>query len=191
MAGGSADAAAVLYGLNALYGANFTLRELCTIGKALGADIPFMLTGATARVSGIGDIIAPLPPFPNCHVAICAPQGAGVSTQRAFAAYDEKGGGEHPDNNALQLAIEKQNLRLACENIKNVLEYSSENIVINEQIKAVFLQNRALAAAMTGTGCVVFGVFEQGQQANKAAEHAAKYGKTQVLQPYNGGPSLC
>ncbi len=57
MAGGSADAAGVLVGLNALYGAQLSMSELCALGADIGADVPFALMGGTCRVQGVGDIL--------------------------------------------------------------------------------------------------------------------------------------
>ena len=61
MAGGSADAAAVLVGLNALYGARLSMSELCALGAKVGADVPFALMGGTCRVQGVGDVMKALP----------------------------------------------------------------------------------------------------------------------------------
>ena len=60
MAGGSADAAAVLVGLNELYGARLSMSELCALGASIGADVPFALMGGTCRVQGVGDLLKPL-----------------------------------------------------------------------------------------------------------------------------------
>lgn len=62
MAGGSADAAAVLVGLNALYGARLSMSELCALGAKVGADVPFALMGGTCRVQGVGDVMKALRP---------------------------------------------------------------------------------------------------------------------------------
>ena len=61
MGGGSADAAAVLHGLNALWQLNLTQQELEAIGLTLGADVPFCLRGGLTRTTGIGEIMQPLP----------------------------------------------------------------------------------------------------------------------------------
>ena len=57
MAGGSADAAAVLVGMNELYGARLSMSELCALGAKIGADVPFALMGGTCRVQGLGDFL--------------------------------------------------------------------------------------------------------------------------------------
>ncbi len=66
MAGGSADAAGVLVGLNVLYGAKLSMSELCALGAKIGADVPFALMGGTCRVQGVGDVMKALPPCPDC-----------------------------------------------------------------------------------------------------------------------------
>lgn len=84
MAGGSADAAAVLVGLNELYGARLSAAELCALGAQVGADVPFSIVGGTARVTGVGDILEPLKPCPPCFFTVCMPAG-GISTPQAYA----------------------------------------------------------------------------------------------------------
>ena len=90
MAGGSADAAGVLVGLNELYGAKLSMSELCAIGAGIGADVPFALMGGTCRVQGVGDVMKALPPCPDCWFTVVMPD-YGVSTPEAFAAYDKVG----------------------------------------------------------------------------------------------------
>ena len=90
MAGGSADAAGVLVGLNALYGAKLSMSELCAIGAGIGADVPFALVGGTCRVKGVGDLIKALPPMPECWFVVVMPS-FGISTPEAFAKYDQVG----------------------------------------------------------------------------------------------------
>ena len=70
MAGGRADAAAVLVGLNELYGARLSMSELCALGAGIGADVPFALMGGTCRVQGLGDLIKALPPMPECWLSL-------------------------------------------------------------------------------------------------------------------------
>lgn len=96
MAGGSADAAGVLVGLNELYGAHLSMSELCAIGAGIGADVPFALLGGTCRVRGVGDLMKALPPCPDCRFVVAMPS-VGVSTPEAFARYDTMGSPVHPD----------------------------------------------------------------------------------------------
>jgi len=95
MAGGSADAAAVLVGLNELYGARLSMSELCALGAGIGADVPFALMGGTCRVQGLGDLIKALPPMPECWFTVVMPD-YGVSTPEAFASRLHRPGSRHP-----------------------------------------------------------------------------------------------
>ena len=110
MAGGSADAAGVLVGLNALYGAKLSMSELCALGAKIGADVPFALMGGTCRVQGVGDILKALPPCPDCWFTVVMPD-YGVSTPEAFAAYDKVGSSTHPDCEAQEKAVRAEDLR--------------------------------------------------------------------------------
>ena len=124
MAGGSADAAAVLVGLNELYGARLSAAELCALGAQVGADVPFSIVGGTARVTGVGDILEPLKPCPPCFFTVCMPAG-GISTPQAYARYDRIGTDVRPDSAAAAAAIARGDLAGLCAQMKNALEYSS------------------------------------------------------------------
>ena len=113
MAGGSADAAGVLVGLNELYGAHLSMSELCAIGAGIGADVPFALLGGTCRVRGVGDLMKALPPCPDCRFVVAMPS-VGVSTPEAFARYDTMGSPVHPDCEAQEQAIRDCNLAGVC-----------------------------------------------------------------------------
>ena len=102
MAGGSADAAAVLVGLNALYGAKLSMSELCALGAGIGADVPFALMGGTCRVQGVGDLLKALPPVPDCWFTVVMPD-YGVSTPAAGNALEECSGAK--DNEAIKALL--------------------------------------------------------------------------------------
>lgn len=87
LAGGSADGAAVLRGLNRLWQLGLTAEELCRIGASIGADVPFCLLGGTMRGRGIGDVLEPLRPLPPWKVIILHPP-VPVYTGRAYALFD-------------------------------------------------------------------------------------------------------
>ena len=130
MAGGSADAAAVLVGLNELYGARLSAAELCALGAQVGADVPFSIVGGTARVTGVGDILEPLKPCPPCFFTVCMPAG-GISTPQAYARYDRIGTDVRPDSAAASAAIARGDLAGLCAQMKNALEYSSASAATN------------------------------------------------------------
>ena len=186
MAGGSADAAAVLVGLNALYGAKLSMSELCALGAGIGADVPFALMGGTCRVQGVGDVMKALPPCPDCWFTVVMPD-YGVSTPEAFAAYDRVGSSIHPDCGAQEAAIRAGDLDALCAAAGNALEECS-GAKDNEAIKALLRAHGAVTALMTGSGAAVFGVFRD-EAAARAAAAAAKrqWPQVYVAQPDRGG----
>ena len=149
MAGGSADAAAVLVGLNALYGAKLSMSELCALGAGIGADVPFALMGGTCRVQGVGDLLKALPPVPDCWFTVVMPD-YGVSTPEAFAAYDTVGSSTHPDCEAQEKAIRAGDLDAVCAAAGNALEECS-GAKDNEAIKALLRAHGAVDRQRRGS----------------------------------------
>ena len=174
MAGGSADAAAVLVALDALYGARLPQTELCRIGALVGADVPFCITGGTARVGGVGDVIEPLPPLPGCFFTIAMPK-VGVSTPAAFARYDQMGSPAHPDISAAAAAIAHGDLRAMLPHMQNALEHANGG-GDTAAIRRVLDASGAAASMMTGSGAAVFGLFTAQQAAEAAADVLRKTG---------------
>lgn len=190
LAGGSADAAAVLVGLNALYETALTKSELCKIGANIGADVPFAITGGTARVTGIGEILTPLPPLPKCWFAIAMPHGIGVSTPAAYNNYDELGSPLNPDIDSACTAINAHDLYNLVDNMQNVLEYSNGG-EDTKLLRKVFDECGAIASMMTGSGAAVFGMFEEEQKARDAAYTARAHARqTFVARPVQHGPQI-
>ena len=186
MAGGSADAAAVLVGLNELYGAKLSLSELCALGATIGADVPFALVGGTCRVQGVGDLIKALPPVPDCWFTVVMPD-YGVSTPEAFAAYDQVGSSVHPDCQAQEDAIRAGDLEAVCAAAGNALEECS-GAKDTGAIKALLREKGAVTALMTGSGSAVFGVFRDQASAQAAADAAkARWKQVYLAQPDRGG----
>ena len=186
MAGGSADAAAVLVGLNALYGAHLSMSELCALGAKIGADVPFALMGGTCRVQGVGDVMKALPPCPDCWFTVVMPD-YGVSTPEAFAAYDRVGSSRHPDCEAQEAAIRAEDLSAVCAAAGNALEECS-GAKDNEAIKAALCEHGALTALMTGSGAAVFGIFaDEAEARTAAAALKTRWPQVYVAQPDKGG----
>ncbi len=186
MAGGSADAAAVLVGLNALYGAKLSMSELCALGAKIGADVPFALMGGTCRVQGVGDVIKALPPVPDCWFTVIMPD-YGVSTPEAFAAYDRVGSSTHPDCEAQEAAIRAEDLAGVCAAAGNALEECS-GARDNEAIKTALQEQGAITALMTGSGAAVFGIFADEAAARAAAAAVqTRWPQVYVAQPDRGG----
>ena len=189
MAGGSADAAGVLVGLNVLYGAKLSMSELCALGAKIGADVPFALMGGTCRVQGVGDVMKALPPCPDCRFVVAMPS-VGVSTPEAFARYDTMGSPVHPDCEAQEQAIRDCNLAGVCAAGGNALEHCS-GAVETPAICKTLREHGAVMAQMTGSGAAVFGIFDD-ENAARSAVAALKNGYKQVYlcKPTHGGPRV-
>lgn len=186
MAGGSADAAGVLVGLNELYHAHLSMSEICALGAKVGADVPFALMGGTCRVQGVGDLIRCLPPCPACWFVVVMPS-VGVSTPEAFKKYDEVGSTVHPDCAAQEQAIRSGDLYALCDACGNALEECS-GAVETPHIRSVLDAQGAVASMMTGSGAAVFGVFDDEEKARRAVDALRKeYRKVYLARPDKGG----
>ena len=169
LAGGSADAAGVLRGMNELFDCGFSVAELCKIGEKLGSDVPFCICGGTMLATGRGEILRRLPNLPECFIVIAKPP-ISVSTAWAYKTYDELGADSHPDNSSFLLALERDDFNSICELGRNVLEdvtkrkYSEIN-----RYKEIMYQNGARMAMMSGSGPTVFALTEKEEIAVKIA----------------------
>lgn len=169
MAGGSADAAAVLRGMNALYDSRLDRKQLEELACAVGSDVAFCVAGGTALARGRGEILEDLPPLPDCFFAICKPEFS-ISTPELFRKLDETPLRRHPDTAGLVEAIDRGQLRQLCRRMYNVFEdVPDRRMRTVAEIKGRLLDHGALGAMMTGTGSAVFGVFEKEEAAWDAA----------------------
>jgi 4-diphosphocytidyl-2-C-methyl-D-erythritol kinase len=164
LGGGSADAAAALVGLSGLWGGETDPVALGTIAAEIGSDVAFCLTGGTALGLGRGERLVPLPDLAPHWVVLVRP-GFGVSTSEAYRWYDAAAAaGATPPSAALD-----PSWRLGAGPIRNDLEgpvaARHPEIAV---VRAALLASGARAAGMSGSGSVVFGLFE----ARGAAERA-------------------
>lgn len=168
MAGGSADAAAVIRGLDRLLETHLSDRELLELCARVGSDVPFCLRGGTALATGRGEILTDLPALPPCGIVLVKPDFS-VSTPALFGAIDGQKIAERPDTDAFLELLKKGDLAGLGRKLRNVFEPvlpPSERETVNE-IKARLLRNGALGTAMTGTGSAVFGLFPSLEAAKK------------------------
>ena len=169
MAGGSADAAAAMHGLNELFALGCSLRELQEAGVRLGADIPYCLAGGTMLAEGIGDVLTPLPEPPQCHLVVAKPD-INVSTAFVYGNLHADTLTEHPDIDGMAQALREGSLRGVTERMGNVLEtVTAREYPVIEEIKALMRTKGAENALMSGSGPTVFGIFRQKDTAEAAA----------------------
>ena len=171
MAGGSADAAAVLRGMNRLHGNRMNRRELEKLGEQVGSDGAFCVAGGTALARGRGEVLEDLIPMPDCAIVVCKP-GFSISTPELFRKLDQIGLRTHPDTAGMLSALESGNLKEISMRMFNVFEEVDDRRMRSEaEIKHVLLDYGALGAVMTGTGSAVFGVFSDDAAAETCAAH--------------------
>lgn len=169
MAGGSSNAAAVLYGMNRLFHLGLTDQELMERGVKLGADVPYCIMRGTVLAEGIGEELTPLPAMPKCHVLLAKPP-VSVSTQKVYEKLDAQEVTKHPDIDGILLGLQTGDLKKITSSMGNVLE----NVTITEypqieRIKDVMKEEGALNAMMSGSGPTVFGIYDDRMLARRAA----------------------
>ncbi len=170
LAGGSADAAAVLRGLNALYGDPLRFSALKELGAKCGSDVPFCLQGGTARVRGRGERVRPVRLDPVQHYVIVKPP-FGISTPMLFKASDQHTPDRRPEAEKLLRYLKKGDAAGAGPLLCNVLEPVAVQAHPEiGQIRDRLLSCGACGARMTGSGSAVFGLFEGPREAKKACE---------------------
>lgn len=171
LAGGSADAAAVLCAMNELTGAGLSRLELAKIGEKVGSDVPFCVLGGTALAEGRGEILTPLPPLPPCHIVICKPSFP-ISTPQLFSRVNVRKIVHRPDTAGVVAALEAGDLAGVARRMYNVFEDVLEHRRAAEigEIKAVLIDCGALGASMSGSGPSVFGLFDDLDSAQAACQ---------------------
>ena len=177
MAGGSSDAAAVLFGVNKMFSLGLTTEQLMERGVKIGADVPYCVMRGTALSEGIGEILTPLPMPPQCQVLIAKP-GISVSTKFVYEnlhANDLKPE-QHPDIDGMIEAIKQKDLYGIADRFGNVLEtVTIPAYPVIQEIKDLMMEHGAIGALMSGSGPTVFGLFTNPKAAAKAHEEM-RYG---------------
>lgn len=156
LAGGSSDAAAVLKGLNQLWGLELTEAELAQAGLSLGADIPFCLRGGTAYATGIGENLTIIPSPPKLWVVLLKPN-IGISTAEVYKNYSGQLVRRRPDTKGMLKALENGDMQALADGMANVLEsVTFARLPLLKRLKQKALELGALAAMMSGSGPTIF-----------------------------------
>lgn len=170
LAGGSSDAAAVLYGMNRMYQLGLSLKELMGQGVKLGADVPYCLMRGTALSEGIGEKLTPLPAAPDCWVLLAKPP-ISVSTKFVYENLRMDELKEHPDIDGMKRAIQAKDLQGVMQKMGNVLEtVTIPAYPIVAKIKEQIWESGALKVLMSGSGPTVFGLFDCWEKAQRGYE---------------------
>ncbi len=193
MAGGSADAAAVLRGMNRLFDHKLSQNELLILASTIGADVPFCLIGGTYLVGGIGERLTPCEyAFPKCPI-LCAKLGEGVSTPEAYGILDIKYQNfenyevHKPQLEHLLDGMKLQDAEKASLGCYNIFEETIENMRSHvTQVKRIMRENGAFFAMMSGSGPSVFGLYHNTADAERAMKVLQKQGAdAKICYPIN------
>ena len=181
MAGGSADAAAVLRALNRMYDFPFTGDALEKLAEQVGSDVPFCVRGGTMLATGRGEKLESLPDLPDCQFVLCKPDFS-ISTPELFRKLDQSSLRCHPDTAGIVAALQSGELEPIARRMYNVFEdVDDRRLRTVKDIKSVLLDCGALGAIMTGTGSAVFGIFRPEADCSAAVEALKKeYGFCQT-----------
>lgn len=177
LAGGSADAAAVICGLNVLFEAGLSETALCAIGIKVGSDVPFCIAGGTRLVENTGDKMTPLPPVPHFYAVLAKPS-QGVSTAEAYGAFDRAQNIRHPDNEGILAAVKDGNLAAIAAKADNVFEQVI-SLPELDTLRRVLEDAGALTVRMSGSGPTLFGIFDSAPMAQLALEKVRACGKAE------------
>ena len=170
LGGGSADAAAVLHGLNALWNTRLDPETLERLGLELGADVPFCLRGGLCRVEGIGEKVTSLPErlqrrWPLILMQPCE----GLSTGAVFRAWHAADAPVPVDTEGLLNAMEAGDPALLPRTPGNALEPVSRSMRPEiEKAVGLLFDRGAVCAQMSGSGPSVYGVFRDEKERNRA-----------------------
>lgn len=181
LGGGSADVAALLRLLRERYAPDMPQAALEAVGGRIGSDMPFCVRGGTALAEGRGEVLTDLPPLPDCRFVLCKPD-FDLPTGPMFARLRFDGTLPHPDVEGMAAALGRGDLEGAAKRAGNLFEAVLEPAERREieRIKETLLRQGALAAAMSGSGPAVFGLFAPDAE-TAGAEEALKRRYAQVF----------
>jgi 4-diphosphocytidyl-2-C-methyl-D-erythritol kinase len=170
--GGSADAAATLHALRALWQIEVDDDTLGRMAAQLGADVPVCLFGRAAVMTGIGEQIAPLPPLPPVWLVLVNP-GVALATKDVFSALAGQFGPSMPLERRPDSAAD---LAILLRARRNDLEAPARFLApeIDPVLAALKAQNGCLLARLSGSGATCFGLFAEKRDADFAARNLTR-----------------
>ena len=169
LAGGSSNAAAVLFGMNRIFRFGFPQKDLMERGVKLGAYVHYCIKRVRGLEEGMEKKLKRLPIMHKGTVLVGKPP-ISVSTKTVYEALDSKEITEHPDIDGIIKGLELGNLKMIADSMGNVLEKVTVPMHPEiEEIKQEMKEAGALGAMMSGSGPTVVGLLE-----SRAAARAAQ-----------------
>ncbi len=170
LGGGSSDAAAVLKGMNELYGNPLNNEELLDLSAQLGSDVPFCLLGKPALCEGRGEILTPLSGVPKFHLVITIGE-CRLSTPEVYKKYDSMNLPLRNDTDSFLSALKKGDKKEIIASMGNAFTPVADILAPETKIlREEMLSFGALTSHLSGSGPSVYGIFENETQCIKAAE---------------------
>ena len=156
LAGGSADAAAVLRALNSHFGSPLSIWALAELGAQIGSDVPFCVVGGTMMCEGRGERMRKLPNMPDCIIVVCKPEFS-ISTPQLFRVIASREIAYSPDHRAMERALLAGDLLKVSHNLCNVFDpvVTQDHPELN-YIKSIFNTYGAAGYQMSGSGSAVY-----------------------------------
>ena len=183
LGGGSADAAATLWGMNKLFGVRVPLIILSKWASLLGADVPFCLRGGTSLVRGKGEILIPLPSLKDGWLVLLDP-GIPVSTSWVYEKIRGELTKKKLSAKLLATLVEKEGLLGISKFLYNRLEgVVLERFPVIKAVKKEMMQARAKGTLMTGSGSIIFGMVENKKEGESLRSKLQGRGKVYLVQP--------
>lgn len=181
LAGGSADAAATLLGLNRLWSLNWSGERLMDLGAQLGSDIPFCLVGGTVLARGRGELLEALPSLPPLGVILVKPPVA-VSTPDVYGNYDRWQVAQKSYTPDLVLAVKEGDFKGVCRSLGNALEEVTIRMhPVIASLKDALLAAGAAGVLMSGSGPTIFGLAANPEAACEIAGQLILPAGTEVI----------
>ncbi|OPL08338.1 MAG: hypothetical protein AVO33_11435 [delta proteobacterium ML8_F1] len=181
LAGGSADGAAAIVGMNRLYDLGLSLEEMMALGRPLGADVPFCFLKGAARARGIGQDLEPVKGLGNVYILLTKPN-LSVSTKSVYENLTREDLGRHGDIEGILGALEEDNLYSVSRNLFNILEP-----VTMRRYPGVLEEKKRMTAygakgvLMSGSGPTIFGLFNREGPARAAYRNFKRFNRQTYL----------
>lgn len=165
LGGGSADAAAVLVGLNEIFGLGMRVENLRETGAGIGADVPFCISGGTALGEGVGEILTSLP-APQAHRLVVAKPLRSADTASIYCAYDSTETEITCSVEPVISALRSGSVPALASAVGNDLAPVTRNLVAEvAELERTLEASAALGASMSGSGTAVYGIFDDEETA--------------------------
>jgi 4-diphosphocytidyl-2-C-methyl-D-erythritol kinase len=189
LGGGSADAAAVLVGLNEIFGLGLRVDELRETGGGIGADVPFCISGGTALGEGVGEILTPLP-APQAHRLVVAKPLRSADTASIYRAYDSAETEITCSVEPVVSALRSGSVPALASAVGNDLAPVTMRLVAEvAELERTLEASGALGASMSGSGTAVYGIFDD-EETTWSAKDALDAPFIGVYEPVSRGVEI-